>query len=98
MRGTVKSFTLKQKIKILKFFDQPGMSRKAVQEKFDLTESTLRGFIRNKTQLFEKFQCSSVLSSKRKRNREGAFPELEQAVTMWVSSKKKYRGPCQAKI
>ena len=53
MRGTVKSFTLEQKIKILKFLDQPGMSRKAVQVKFDLIESTLRGFIRNKTQLFE---------------------------------------------
>ena len=26
MRGTVKSFTLEQKIKILKFLDQPGMS------------------------------------------------------------------------
>ena len=62
-KGKLKSFTLEEKIKILKCLDQPGMDRKSVREKYDLSESTLRGFIKKRSQLFEKFKCSSVESA-----------------------------------
>ena len=83
----MKSYSIDEKIKILKCLDQPGMDRKSVREKYGLSESTLRGFIKNKAQLIENFKSSSVESVKRKRNREGAFPGLERAVTLWISSK-----------
>ena len=62
------------------------MDRKSVREKYDLSESTLRGFIKKRTQLFEKFKCSSVESAKRKRNRDGTHPEIEKAAALWISS------------
>ena len=73
-KAKMKSYSIDEKIKILKCLDQPGMDRKAVREKYGLSESTLRGFIKNKAQLIEKFKISSVESVQRKRNREGAFP------------------------
>ena len=85
-KAKLKSYSIDEKIKILKCLDQPGMDRKSVREKYGLSESTLRGFIKNKAQLVEKFKSCSVESVKRKRNKEGAFPELEKAVT-WISSK-----------
>ena len=81
-----KSFSLAEKIKILKCLNEPGMTRKKVREKYDLGESTLRGFIKNTKKLFETFNSSSLESAKRKRQRDGEYPELEDAVTLWISS------------
>ena len=83
-KAKLKSYSIDEKIKILKCLDQPGMDRKSVREKYGLSESTLRGFIKNKAQLIENFKSSSVESVKRKRNREGAFPGLKRAVTLWI--------------
>ena len=49
---------LMKKNKILKCLDQPGMDRKSVREKYGLSESTLRGFIKNKAQLIESHHCA----------------------------------------
>ena len=62
------------------------MTRKKVREKYDLGESKLRGFIKNTKKLFETFNSSSLESAKRKRQRDGGYPELEDAVTLWISS------------
>ena len=71
-----KSFSLTQKVKILKCLNEPGMTRKKVREKYDLGESTLRGFIKNTKKLFETFNSSSLESAKRKRQWDGEYPEL----------------------
>ena len=83
-RVKVKSFAIEEKNKILKCLEKPGMDRKSVREKYGLSESFLRGFIKNKAQFLEKFQCSSVESAKRKRIRYGYFPDLEQGVKLWI--------------
>ena len=49
-RVKVKSFAIEEKNKILKCLEKPGMDRKSVREKYDLSESFLRGFIKNKAQ------------------------------------------------
>ena len=56
----LKSYYIDENIKILKCLDQPGMDRKSVREKYGLSEYTLRGFIKNKAQLVEKFKSCSV--------------------------------------
>ena len=58
-----------------------------MREKFDLSESTLRGFIKNTNKLSETFNCSSLDSVKRKRKRDVAYLELEEALTLWISNK-----------
>ena len=81
-RVKVKSFAIEEKNKILKCLEKPGMDKKS--EKYGLSESFLRGFIKNKAQFLEKFQCSSVESAKRKRIWYGYFPDLEQGVKLWI--------------
>ena len=36
--------------------NEPGITRKDVQQKFNLSESTLKGFIKSKNKLFESFE------------------------------------------
>ena len=69
-RGKQRSYSLAEKIKILKCLNEPGITRKDVQQKFDLSESTLRGFIKSKNKLFESFESASVDLAKRKRKRD----------------------------
>ena len=58
-----------------------------MQQKFNLSESTLWGFIKSKDELFESFESGTVDSAKRKRKRDGTFPELEDGVTLWISKR-----------
>ena len=53
-KAKLKSYSLDEKIKILKCLDQPGMDRKSVREKYGLSESTLRGFIKKYDDLSDK--------------------------------------------
>ena len=73
-----RSFSLAEKIKILKCLNEPGMTRKAVREKFDLSESTLRGFIKNTDKLFETFNCSSFNSVKRTESKSCSILRLRK--------------------
>ena len=52
-KAKLKSYSIDEKIKILNCLYQPGMDRKSVREKYGLSESTLRGFIKNKAQLIK---------------------------------------------
>ena len=60
---------------------------KAKLKSYGLSESTLRGLIKNKAQHVEKFKSCSVESVKRKRDRDGQWPGFEKGVTLWISSK-----------
>ena len=44
-KANLKSYSIDEKIKILKCLEQSGMDIKAVGEKYGLSESTHRGFI-----------------------------------------------------
>ena len=63
------------------------MDRKSVRQKYGLSKSTHRGFIKNKAQLVKKIKSCSVESVERKRNRKGSFPGLEKVPTLKISSK-----------
>ena len=81
-KAKLKSYSIEEKINFLKCLEQPGMDRNSVRQKYGLSKSTHRGFIKNKAQLVEKFKSCSVESVKRKRERDGQWPGLEKATTL----------------
>ena len=68
-KAKLKSYSIDEKIKILKCLDQPGMDRKSVREKYGLSESSLRGFIKPLTQMGLDFEpTESWIRRMKKRN------------------------------
>lgn len=76
-----KNFSILDKLKILKDLDV-NKSIKAISEKYDVPERSLRNWISNRKQ-YEEYERTYQLSTNSKRIKTTVLDELEEALYIW---------------
>ncbi|KAG0418497.1 hypothetical protein HPB47_004845 [Ixodes persulcatus] len=79
-----KSLTLERKGALIKEVEKGGRTKSSIAKEFGIPLSTLSKIVKNKDKVFEGFQQS--FSSKRKRQRDSKFPDVEAAVLQWLQN------------
>merc|ERR1719186_1216340 len=82
------TFSLEDKIEILKEFDNPDASLNKISHKFKIPKSTLLGIKKNRTTLFNDFYNASSYNKQKKRKRDGKFKGVEESLFIWFNTKK----------
>ena len=79
------SFSLKLKVDILKEVDQAKThgAKSVIAAKYKIPKSTLSTIIKNKDKIYESFEQSLCVSSK-KRLRTAAHQDIEEALVLWL--------------
>ncbi|XP_067848606.1 major centromere autoantigen B-like [Heptranchias perlo] len=77
-----KTLTIEEKYKIIKYVEEhPEKMKKAVAQKFNIPPATLSTYLKNKERIAADHQHN--FSSRRKRMRTSACPDVESALLSW---------------
>ncbi|KAH8030019.1 hypothetical protein HPB51_006451 [Rhipicephalus microplus] len=82
-RGPYRTLDLATKVEVLKEVDQGGTAKQDIARKYGIKSNTLSTFIKNKRSILDAFESEKFKTS-RKRMRTGAYPELEEALLIWI--------------
>lgn len=80
LRGRYKALSVKEKLAVIEEVES-GVKKTEAAFKYSITKSTLTTIVKAKNKLREK---ASKFAPDRKRLREAAHPELEDALLLWL--------------
>uniref|UniRef100_A0A023GKX0 Putative tigger transposase n=1 Tax=Amblyomma triste TaxID=251400 RepID=A0A023GKX0_AMBTT len=79
-----KCLTLEQKVLLIKEVEKGRRQKTDIAKEFGIPPSTLSTVLKNKDAVLDGFEKS--FSSKRKRNRDSKYPEVEGALLQWLKN------------
>ncbi|KAH8019666.1 hypothetical protein HPB51_020884 [Rhipicephalus microplus] len=96
-RGPYRTLDLATKVEVLKEVDQGGTAKQDISRKYGIKPNTLSTFIKNKRSLLDAFESEKFKTS-RKRMRTGAYPELEEALLIWIREARNNKLPLSVEV
>ncbi|KAH8036917.1 hypothetical protein HPB51_006978 [Rhipicephalus microplus] len=96
-RGPYRTLDLATKVEVLKEVDQGGTAKQDIARKYGIKANTLSTFIKNKRSILDAFESEKFKTS-RKRMRTGAYPELEEALLIWIREARNNKLPFSGEV
>uniref|UniRef100_A0A6G5AAD3 Putative tick transposon n=1 Tax=Rhipicephalus microplus TaxID=6941 RepID=A0A6G5AAD3_RHIMP len=96
-RGPYRTLDLATKVEVLKEVDQGGTAKQDIARKYGIKPNTLSTFIKNKRSILDAFESEKFKTS-RKRMRTGAYPELEEALLIWIREARNNKLPLSGEV